>query len=133
MQIDLRTVAIKPQRNTFDHLARRFGDKQANRYQEATYDVQPSKNLHYRPSWDPERQLWDASRTAVVMEDWYAFKDPRQFYYATWTNARERQQEHTEQRRHAVPPLVLSSSCVRSAARPASGLMPDSSAALARA
>ena len=27
MQIDLRTVTIEPQRQTFDHLARRFGDK----------------------------------------------------------------------------------------------------------
>ena len=26
MQIDLRTVAIKPLRNTFDHLVERFGD-----------------------------------------------------------------------------------------------------------
>ena len=29
MQIDLRTVSIKPLRNTFDHLARRFGDKRS--------------------------------------------------------------------------------------------------------
>ena len=29
MEIDLRTVAIKPVRQTFDHIARRFGDKPA--------------------------------------------------------------------------------------------------------
>ncbi len=30
MEIDLRTVAIKPVRQTFDHIARRFGDKPAS-------------------------------------------------------------------------------------------------------
>ena len=40
MQIDLRTVSIKPLRNTFDHLVRRFGDKPASRYQEGSYDIQ---------------------------------------------------------------------------------------------
>lgn len=34
MQIDLRTVSIQPQRQAFDHLVRRFGDKPASRYQE---------------------------------------------------------------------------------------------------
>jgi phenol hydroxylase P1 protein len=29
MHIDLRTVSIQPLRQTFDHLARRFGDKPA--------------------------------------------------------------------------------------------------------
>ena len=53
MQIDLRTVSIEPQRNTFDHLARRFGDKPASRYQEGSYDIQAAENLHYLPTWDP--------------------------------------------------------------------------------
>ena len=34
MQIDLRTVSIKPLRHTFDNVARRIGaDKPASRYQ----------------------------------------------------------------------------------------------------
>ena len=96
MQIDLRTVSIEPQRNTFDHLARRFGDKPASRYQEGSYDIQATENLHYRPTWDPDQQLYDKGITRIVMADWYALKDPRQFYYNTYTLARARQQETTE-------------------------------------
>ncbi|MBS1191408.1 MAG: phenol hydroxylase [Rhodocyclaceae bacterium] len=96
MQIDLRTVSIKPQRNTFDHLARRFGDKPASRYQEGSYDIQATENLHYRPTWDPDQQIYDASITKIVMKDWYALKDPRQYYYNTYTVARARQQETAE-------------------------------------
>ncbi len=31
-----------------------------------------------------------------MMADWYAFKDPRQFYYGTYTMARARMQETAE-------------------------------------
>jgi len=96
MQIDLRTVSIEPLRNTFDHLVRRFGDKPASRYQEGSYDIQAAENLHYRPTWDPEQALYDTSITKIVMEDWYVLKDPRQFYYSTYTLARARQQDTTE-------------------------------------
>ncbi len=96
MQIDLKTVTIPTKRNTFDHLARRFGDKPASRYQEGSYDIQASENLHYRPTWDPDQELYDTSITKVVMKDWYAFKDPRQFFYNTYTLTRARQQETAE-------------------------------------
>jgi phenol hydroxylase P1 protein len=96
MQIDLRTVSIKPRRQTFDHIARRFGDKPASRYQEGTYDVQQSAIFHYRPFWDPEHELFDARRTRIRMKDWYAFKDPRQYYYGSYTIARARQQDAAE-------------------------------------
>ena len=93
MQIDLRTVAIPPQRQTFTHVAARLGaDKPASRYQEATWDVQANANFHYRPTWDPDHEIFDASRTALVMQDWYAFKDPRQYYYSSYVLARARQQ-----------------------------------------
>lgn len=93
MQIDLRTVAIRPQRNTFDHVARRLGaDKPASRYLEGTLDIQASRHLQYRPTWDPERELFDVRRTALVMKDWYAFKDPRQFHYAGYCAARSTMQ-----------------------------------------
>jgi phenol hydroxylase P1 protein len=96
MQIDLRTVSIKQQRSTFDHLARRFGDKPASRYQEASYDIQATENLHYRPTWDPDQLIYDASITRIVMADWYALKDPRQYFYNNYTLARARQQETAE-------------------------------------
>ena len=97
MQIDLRTVAIPPQRQTFTHVAARLGaDKPASRYQEATWDVQADANFHYRPTWDPDHEIFDPSRTKLVMADWYTFKDPRQYYYATYTIARSRMQETSE-------------------------------------
>jgi phenol hydroxylase P1 protein len=95
--IDLQAREIKPLRNTFAHVARHIGgDKPASRYQEATLGAQPSANFHYRPTWDPQHELFDASRSRVVLADWYVLRDPRQFYYATWTMARARQQEGIE-------------------------------------
>ena len=96
MQLDLRTVTIEPLRNGYDHLIRRFGDKPASRYQEGSYDIQAAENLHYRPTWDPEQELYDTSITKIVMEDWYELKDPRQFYYNPYTLTRARQQENME-------------------------------------
>jgi phenol hydroxylase P1 protein len=97
MQIDIRTDAVKPVRQTFANVARRLGaDKPATRYQEAMYDLQPETSFHYRPLWQPQYELYDRRRTAVVMADWYALKDPRQFYYGTWVNTRARQQESME-------------------------------------
>lgn len=96
MQIDLRTVSIEPQRQAFDHLVRRFGDKPASRYQEGSYDIQAAENLHYKPTWDPDQALYDTGITRLVMQDWHALKDPRQFYYNTYTLARARQQETAE-------------------------------------
>ncbi len=97
MQLDLRTVTIKPLRQTFTHVARRIGgDKPASRYQEGTFDIQSTMNFHYRPLWAPEYEIFDASRSAIVMEDWYKLTDPRQFYYGSYTLARARMQEAAE-------------------------------------
>ena len=97
MQIDLRTVTIQPIRQTFDHVAERIGpNKSASRYQEGTLRVQADANFHYRPTWDPTHEIFDPTRTAIAMADWYAFKDPRQYYYGTYTIARARMQETAE-------------------------------------
>ncbi|WP_368622211.1 aromatic/alkene monooxygenase hydroxylase subunit beta [Paraburkholderia sp. BR13444] len=96
MQIEIRTLKVQPLRQTYGHVARRFGDKPASRYQEATYDIQPTANFHYRPTWAPEFQLYDTARTQIVMSDWYALKDPRQYYYGAYVTARARQQEAAE-------------------------------------
>jgi len=97
VQIDIKTTDIKPIRQTYSHIARRIGEgKPASRYQEATLDVQQTVNFHYRPTWDPAHELFDASRTKIVMEDWYSFKDPRQYYYGTYTITRSKQQDTTE-------------------------------------
>ena len=97
MIIDLQAREITPLRNTYAHVAKYVGDdKPASRYQEATFGAQPMVNFHYRPTWDPSHEIFDASRSAVVLADWYVLKDPRQFYYASWTMARARQQEAIE-------------------------------------
>nr|ABG82167.1 BtxB [Ralstonia sp. PHS1] len=97
MTIDLKTREIKPLRHTYTHVAQYIGaDKAASRYQEGTVGAQPAANFHYRPTWDPEHELFDTSRTAIQMKDWYALKHPRQFYYASWTMTRARQQDAME-------------------------------------
>ncbi len=97
MSVDIKTTAVEPVRHTFGHVARRLGaDKPASRYQEATFDLQSDCNFHYRPLWDPERELYDKRRTAIVMKDWYAFKDPRQFYYGAYVLNRSKLQDTAE-------------------------------------
>ena len=97
MSVEIKTAGIEPVRQTFSHVARRLGaDKPASRYQEATFDLQADCNFHYRPLWDPERELYDTRRTAIVMKDWYAFKDPRQFYYGAYVLNRAKLQETAE-------------------------------------
>lgn len=97
MNIDLQARSIEPLRNTYAHVAKYIGgDKPASRYQEATLGAQPATNFHYRPTWDPSHELFDASRSAIVLADWYVLKDPRQFYYASWTMTRARQQDAVE-------------------------------------
>lgn len=96
MHIDLKTVAIEPKRVAFDHLIERFGDKPASRYQEGSYELQAEENFHYKPTWDPQQKLYDKTITKIVMKDWYELKDPRQFFYSTYTLTRARQQENAE-------------------------------------
>lgn len=97
MTVEIKTKTVTQTRNTFSHVARRIGgDKPASRYQEATFDLQPEVNFHYRPLWEPTKAIYDKSRTAIVMADWYALKDPRQYYYGAYTTMRARQQETME-------------------------------------
>lgn len=97
MSVDLHTREIKPLRQTFAHVAQYVGeDKPASRYLEATLGAQSTANFHYRPTWDPAHELFDTSRSAVKLADWQALRDPRQYYYGTWTMARARQQDAIE-------------------------------------
>ncbi|NLH81110.1 MAG: phenol hydroxylase [Phyllobacteriaceae bacterium] len=94
MTVQIKTIDLEPKRQTFGHVARRLGgDKPATRYQEGTLDVQATDNFHYKPLWEPEYWHYDKRKTAVVMEDWYAPLDPRQYYYATYNIARANMQQ----------------------------------------
>ncbi len=97
MTIDLKTTSVEQKRRTFDHIAEKIGpDKNASRYQEAVWGLQPQVNFHYRPTWDPTRELYDPARTAIVMDDFDDLVDPRQYYYGTWTIQRGKQQDSQE-------------------------------------
>lgn len=97
MTIDIKTAKVEPRRHTFGHIARRIGDgKTASRYEEGTLDVQATANFHYKPLWGADHWHHDERRTAVRMADWYALRDPRQYYYATYNIARANQYQATE-------------------------------------
>ncbi|MCF4165748.1 aromatic/alkene monooxygenase hydroxylase subunit beta [Zavarzinia compransoris] len=97
MTIDIKTATIQPRRQTYANVARRLGaDRPASRYEESMFDLQATGAFHYRPTWAPEYDLFDASRTAIALEDWHVLRDPRQFYYGTYTIARARMMEATE-------------------------------------
>lgn len=98
MQIDIKAKELKPVRQNYSHIARRLGDdKPATRYQEAVYDIQATEHFHYRPTWQPDKELYDPTRTAIKMEDWYKFLDPRQYYYGNYCMARGKQQDSVDQ------------------------------------
>ncbi len=96
MSIEIKTATLEPIRHSYANIERRFGEKPASRYQEATYDLQAEVNFHYRPLWQPEYELNDKRRTAIVMNDWYDLKDPRQFYYGTYVQNRAKLQDTAE-------------------------------------
>ncbi|WP_424191901.1 phenol hydroxylase [Ampullimonas aquatilis] len=97
MTVELKTVDIRPLRHTFGTVAEQIGgDKAASRYQEAMLGAQSKDNFHYRSTWDSEYEIYDSRRTAIKMRNWYDLKDPRQFYYASWTMARAKQQDAME-------------------------------------
>ncbi|WP_068399854.1 phenol 2-monooxygenase [Kribbia dieselivorans] len=88
MQYELKTQVIEPQRHTFTHVAKRFGDKPASRYLEGSIDVQPTEHFHYRPTWDPTKEIYDESFSVFRLADPYSYLDPRQYYYAPYVTAR---------------------------------------------
>ncbi len=98
MTLDIKSVEIKPIRQTYGHVARRIGeDKAATRYEEATYDLQAVTNFHYLPTYNSKYELYDERKTAIKMSDWYKFLDPRQYYYSNYVMTRAKQQEVAEQ------------------------------------
>jgi len=85
---ELRHQVIEQKRHTYQNLIDRFGDQPASRYLEATMDVEPRENFHYRPTWAPDRELYDPRYSALRLADPYQFTDPRQFYYTPYVTSR---------------------------------------------
>jgi phenol hydroxylase P1 protein len=90
MSYDLSPQVIEPRRQAFDNLEKRFGPREATRYEEGTIDVQQQDNFHYRPLYNPEIEIFDPSLTRLKMQDWYAFLDPRSYYYGTYNQIRNK-------------------------------------------
>ena len=59
MEYELRQQVVEPRRKTFQNLIDRYGDKPASRYLEASIDIQPTENFHYRPLWGADKELYD--------------------------------------------------------------------------
>jgi phenol hydroxylase P1 protein len=98
MSLEIKSIQIKAKRETFGHVARRIGEgKIASRYEEATYDLQPTVNFHYLPTYNSKFELYDERKTSIKMSDWYKILDPRQFHYSSYVAARAKQQESTTQ------------------------------------
>lgn len=96
MTLEIKTSNLEPIRQTYAYIERRFGNKPATRYQEVSFDVQGTENFHYRPLWKPDKTLNDKTHTALLMQDWYVLKDPRQFYYGAYVQHRARLQDTAE-------------------------------------
>lgn len=97
MSIDIKTTKIEQRRITFDNVAKKLGEgKVPSRYQEVMIGVQQEEVFHYRPTWDPEHEVFDADRTAIVMQDFDDLTDPRHYYYGTYVIQRSKQQEAIE-------------------------------------
>ena len=75
MQYELRYQVIEPKRNTYQNVIDRLGDQPATRYQEATLDVEPRENFHYRPTWAQDRELYDPRYSALRLTDPYSFAE----------------------------------------------------------
>jgi phenol hydroxylase P1 protein len=88
VQYEIKTTTIEPKRNAFKSIEARFGPRPASRYEEVSYDVQPLENFHYRPRWAPDHQIFDPTFSQLRLSDWDDYRDPRQYYYASYNLAR---------------------------------------------
>jgi phenol hydroxylase P1 protein len=88
VQYELRYRVLEPRRQTYQNVIDRLGDQPASRYLEATLDVEPTENFHYRPTWAQDRELYDERFSALRLTDPYSYTDPRQYYYTPYVTQR---------------------------------------------
>jgi len=92
---EIRQNVIDPLRVGFDWVERRLG-RPANRYEEASIEVQQEENFHYRPLWDPDHDIFDPGYSRLRLSDWYRFTDPRQYFYYTYNQTRTKAAEQLD-------------------------------------
>lgn len=88
MQYELKTQVIEPLRPTFTKLIERYGNKPASRYQEGTIGLQSKENFHFRPTWAPDKELYDPDYSSFKLTDSDDYTDPRQYYYTPYVTNR---------------------------------------------
>jgi phenol/toluene 2-monooxygenase (NADH) P1/A1 len=88
VQYELRYQVIEAKRQSYQNVIDRLGDQPASRYLEATLDVEPRENFHYRPTWAQDRELYDERYSVLRLTDPYSFTDPRQYYYTPYVTNR---------------------------------------------
>ncbi len=96
VQYEIKQKVIEPKRLAFDYLLKRYGNRQASRYEEATVDIQQRENFHYRPTWREGVEIFDVNYSELKLTDYYSFLDPRQFYYYTYNAARAKNYESVD-------------------------------------
>lgn len=79
--------SIKPIRTTYKYMSG-LKVKRPTTYDEATYNLEPKENFHYRPIWNRDIKIFDETITKVKCEDWEQFRDPAKLYYATYCYSR---------------------------------------------
>jgi phenol hydroxylase P1 protein len=89
---EIKQNVVDPVRMGFSWVEARLG-RPANRYEEASIEVQQEENFHYRPLWDPAHDIFDRSYTRLEIGDPYAFLDPRQYYYFSYNQLRSKSAE----------------------------------------
>jgi phenol hydroxylase P1 protein len=95
-QYEIKQKVIEPKRQAFDYLMKRYGNQPASRYIEATVDIQQRENFHYRPTWRQGVEIFDKNYSELKLTDYYAFLDPRQYYYYTYNATRAKNYEAVE-------------------------------------
>jgi len=75
--------SIKPRRTTYKYMSG-LKVKRPTTYDEATYNLEPNENFHYRPIWNREIKIFDETITKIKCSDWEQFRDPARLYYATY-------------------------------------------------
>lgn len=95
MSYEIRQRVVNPIRLGFSWVQDRLG-RVANRYEEASLEVQPEEHFHYRPLWDPDHELFDPAYSRLRLSDCYRYIDPRQYYYFTYNAACNKAAEQLE-------------------------------------
>ncbi|MCL6562161.1 MAG: phenol 2-monooxygenase [Firmicutes bacterium] len=95
MSHEIPQRVINPIRLGFSWVQERLG-RVANRYEEASIEVQPEEHFHYRPLWDSDHELFDPTYSKIRLSDWYRYVDPRQYYYFSYNAARNKTAEQLE-------------------------------------